>query len=106
MNNGIRNTDEDNLRLYSISGAAKALRISKDSLLNEINNGRISYINIRQRKKIPHSELLRYQKDSLVRKKPLASNKGIINPRFSKNSKSNLQSREIISKKIVESHLR
>lgn len=77
-------TGTDELQLLSISKAAKILRISKISLIDLINKGKIGVIEIGRRRKIPIHELLRFQQESVVRanttnNKPMVTDKEVDN---------------------------
>lgn len=55
----------DELKLYSVSKAAKVLAIGKDTMYRLISEGNVGYITIGKRKKIPVSELVRFQNESV-----------------------------------------
>jgi excisionase family DNA binding protein len=57
------------LQLLSISMAAKKLEVGKESLYKLINGGTIGVIQIGRRRKIPLCELIRFQKENLLREK-------------------------------------
>ena len=67
------------IKLYSISAAAKSMCISRDALRNLINVGKIGYIQIIKNKKIPHQELVRFQKENTIISKSEHSNKAPLN---------------------------
>ncbi|MCB0731670.1 MAG: hypothetical protein KDC88_11615 [Ignavibacteriae bacterium] len=59
--------ENNELRLYSITAAAKKLTIRKEALLNLIESGKIGVNNgFGTRRKISHLELVRYIKSSTV----------------------------------------
>ncbi len=77
-------TGIDELELLSISKTAKILRISKLSLIDLVNKGKIGTIEIGRRRKIPVRELLRFQRESVVREnitncKPVVTDKEVNN---------------------------
>ena len=54
-------TDVNNdLKLYSISAAAKKLSIRKQQLSNLISSGKIGILTIGKRRKVPHCELVKF----------------------------------------------
>ena len=55
------------LQMYSISAAAKVLHLGKDTVYSLIAAGKIGYISIGKRKKIPYQELVRFQSDTVKR---------------------------------------
>lgn len=55
------------LQLYSISAAAKVLHLGKDAMYKLVADGKIGYIEIGKRKKIPYQELVRFQNESLTK---------------------------------------
>lgn len=55
--------NELKLKLYSLSSAAKLLKISRDTLKGLIAQGKIGTIQINKRKKISYEELLRFQNE-------------------------------------------
>lgn len=57
----------NNLKLYSLSEAAKLLGIGRDTLKSLIAKGRIGYIKTLKNKKISHLELERFIKESIVK---------------------------------------
>ena len=77
-------TGIDELQLLSISKTAKILRISKISLIDLVNKGKIGTIEIGRRRKIPIHELLRFQRESVIREniansKPVVTDKEVNN---------------------------
>jgi excisionase family DNA binding protein len=56
------------LKLYSISAAAKVLALGKDTLYRLVADGKVGFIEIGKRKKIPFNELVRFQHDNIKRK--------------------------------------
>jgi excisionase family DNA binding protein len=67
--------ENNELKLYSISAAASNMGISRDTVRELINKGKIGFIPIGNRKKIPHREIVKFQKDSIVIENPKNSNK-------------------------------
>ena len=57
----------NNLRLYSLSQAAKLLGIGRDTIRTLLTNGKIGYIETLKNKKISHLELERFIKESTVK---------------------------------------
>ena len=55
------------LKLYSITEAARALALGKDAVYDLVAKGKIGYIEIGKRKKIPYQELVRFQNESVMR---------------------------------------
>jgi excisionase family DNA binding protein len=49
------------LQLYSINAAAKVLHLGKGTVYRLVADGRIGFIEIGKRKKIPYQELVRFQ---------------------------------------------
>lgn len=62
------------LKLYSISAAAKELSIRKEVLMNLIENGKIGIIKIGERNKISHIEIIKYIKTNTIALNPQAKN--------------------------------
>lgn len=60
--------ETDQLKLYSLSQAAKTMSIGRDSLRALIAEGKIGYIMIGESKKIPHHELVRFQNENTIHK--------------------------------------
>jgi excisionase family DNA binding protein len=60
--------ETDQLKLYSLSQAAKAMSIGRDSLRDLIAEGKIGYITVGNSKKIPYQELLRFQMENTIHK--------------------------------------
>ncbi|MDR3593428.1 helix-turn-helix domain-containing protein [Clostridium sp.] len=56
------------LKLYSLSEAAKVMGIGRDSLRNLIADGKIGTILVGNNKKISHQELIRFQLECTERK--------------------------------------
>lgn len=69
----------DNLKLYSLSEAAKLLGIGRDTLKSLIAKGKIGYIETFKHKKISHLELERFIKESTVRADVSISDNAITN---------------------------
>ena len=57
-------------QLLAVSRAAKVLHIGKDTMYKLIADGRIGYIEMGKRKKIPYTELQSFQDRSLTYTKP------------------------------------
>ena len=55
------------LRLYSVSAAAKELRIRKETLSNLIEDGKIGIVQLGKRVKISHLELVEFIKRSTIK---------------------------------------
>ena len=92
----------NHLELYSISAAAKVLVLGKDALYRLVADGKIGYIEIGKRKKIPYQELVRFQNDNVMRL-PVANAERIISKReidkflnINRNQKSSLNGTEIL----------
>ncbi|MCB0743214.1 MAG: helix-turn-helix domain-containing protein [Ignavibacteriae bacterium] len=66
------------IKLYSISAAAKSMCISRDALRNLINDGKIGYIQILKNKKIPHQEFVRFQKENTIVSKSMHTTKALL----------------------------
>ena len=60
--------ETDQLKLYSLSQAAKAMSIGRDSLRALIADGKIGYITVGNSKKISYQELLRFQRENTIHK--------------------------------------
>ena len=58
---------ENQLKLYSLSEAAAAMSIGRDSLRNLLSEGRIGYILVGNSKRIAHQELIRFQSENTIR---------------------------------------
>ena len=83
--------DENNaeLKLYSISAAAKQLSIRKENLLKLIEGGKIGVLNIGSRRKISHLELVQFIKSNTVKSNPSSSHRRITIDSITKKHKSN-----------------
>ena len=55
------------LKMYSISQAAKQMQLSRDTIKGLISAGKLGYIEIGRSKKIPHGEILRFQRECIIR---------------------------------------
>ncbi|MBI2418146.1 MAG: helix-turn-helix domain-containing protein [Ignavibacteriales bacterium] len=55
------------LQLYSINAAARVLHLGKDTVYKLVADGKIGYITIGKRKKIPYQELVRFQSENVTR---------------------------------------
>lgn len=56
------------LKLYSLSEAAAAMSIGRDTLRKIIRDGKIGCILIGSSKRIPYQELVRYQSENVIRR--------------------------------------
>ena len=63
---------ETNFKLYSLSEAANALCIGRDTLRSLIAAGKIGFILVGNFKRIPHQELVRFQTEYTVRRVEIA----------------------------------
>jgi len=96
------------LQLYSISAAAKLLHLGKDAVYGLIAKGKIGFIEIGKRKKIPYQELVRFQSEVIVRGTVAKTNlqqlrsvsQSILSP--SKNSSIEFDGKSFINKKLME----
>jgi excisionase family DNA binding protein len=59
--------ETNELKLLSISAAAKILCLGKDAVYKLVADGKIGFIEIGKRKKITYHELVRFQKDNIKR---------------------------------------
>jgi hypothetical protein len=59
--------NNNDIKLYSISAAAKKMCISRETLRSLMTYGKIGYIPIGKSKKLSHQEILRFQKDNTIR---------------------------------------
>jgi excisionase family DNA binding protein len=59
--------DANQLILFSIAATARVLGLGKDAVYKLVADGRIGFIEVGKRKKIPYQELVRFQKESLKR---------------------------------------
>lgn len=104
MEFGIRNMlqYEENLKMYSLSEAAKLMGIGRDNLRALISQGLIGYILLGKSKRIPHQEIVRFQTENTIRKiEPININKnnsGFIQRNKSKidQEKSSFESKELL----------
>ncbi len=62
--------ENNELKLYSISAAAKELSIRKDTLINLIETGKIGVIELGKRRKVPHLELIQFIKSNTAKVNP------------------------------------
>ena len=67
----------DELKLYSISAAASKMGISRDTVRDLINTGKLGFIPLRNRKKISHREIVKFQKENTVFESSENSNKAL-----------------------------
>ncbi len=79
------------LKLYSINSAARVLCLGKDTVYRLVAAGKIGYIEIGKRKKIPYNELVRFQNESIkhepIQLKANALTKAELNNMFGHNRK-------------------
>ena len=61
--------EPNQLKLYSLSEAATAMGIGRDTLRSLLSEGRIGYILVGNSKRIAHQELIRFQSESTIREK-------------------------------------
>ena len=71
--------NNNNLKLYSLSEAAKLLGIGRDTLKSLIAKGKIGYIESFKHKKISHLELERFIKESTMKTDVSLANDTITN---------------------------
>lgn len=81
--------NQNNIKLYSLSKAAKEMGISRDAVRYLISEGLMGVIKIGKNKKISHNEILRYQEENTIRSKDNfqvdVQNKSILNNLFENN---------------------
>lgn len=58
------NMENNEIKLLTISKAAKEMSIGKERIYKLINEGKIGCINMGKKRFIPHTELVRYIKDN------------------------------------------
>jgi hypothetical protein len=58
--------ENNELKLYSLSAAAKKMCISRETLRSLLTYGKIGYIPIGKSKKLSHQEILRFQKENTI----------------------------------------
>lgn len=68
------------LKFYSISSAARALSLRKDAVYKLVADARLGYVEIGKRKKIPYSELVRFQTENVIRQ-PVIKKEPVISKR-------------------------
>lgn len=98
---------EEQLKMYSLNEAAKVMGIGRDNLRSLISQGLIGYILLGKSKRIPHQELVRFQKENTIRKvEPISSSKN--NFEFIKETKSKIDQRKsnFKSKELLDNILR
>jgi excisionase family DNA binding protein len=66
------------LKLYSISAAAKVMCIGRDTLRDFMADGKIGYIIVGKSRRITYKELLRFQDDNTVRKTEVRESKSCL----------------------------
>ena len=59
--------NQNQLKLYSLSEAATAMGIGRDTLRSLLAEGRIGYILVGNSKRIAHQELIRFQSENTIR---------------------------------------
>jgi len=69
--------ENNELKLYSITTAAKELAIRKETLLDLIEDGKIGVIELGARRKISHIELVRFIKSNSILISPISKNNKI-----------------------------
>jgi excisionase family DNA binding protein len=60
--------EANQLKLYSLSEAAKALCIGRDTLRDFMADGKIGYIEVGKSRRITYMELIRFLTESTIRK--------------------------------------
>ena len=60
------NEESNELKLHTISSAARLLRVGRDTIYHFIDSGKLGYIQVGKRIKIPHSELITFQQRELT----------------------------------------
>jgi excisionase family DNA binding protein len=68
-----------NIRLYSISEAAKEMHIGKTQLYMLINEGRLGTVKIGKQRKVSHMELIRFIRENTVSFSNTVTNRDIQN---------------------------
>ncbi len=67
------------LKLYSLSEAATAMGIGRDTLRRLLTEGRIGYILVGNSKRIAHQELVRFQSENTIREVAPVQSKSVSN---------------------------
>jgi len=67
------------LKLYSLSEAATAMGIGRDTLRSLLSEGRIGYILVGNSKRIAHQELIRFQSENTIREVAPVQSKSVSN---------------------------
>jgi len=71
--------NHNQLKLYSLSEAATAMGIGRDTLRSLMSEGRIGYILVGNSKRIAHQELIRFQSENTIREVEPVQNKSVSN---------------------------
>jgi len=82
---------ENQLKLYSLSEAAAAMGIGRDTLRSLLAEGKIGYILLGRSKRIAHQELIRFQSEFTIREIESVKSKLISDPDLEKVFKSRNQ---------------
>ncbi len=90
------------LKFYSISAAARSLSLGKDAVYKLVADGKLGYVEIGKRKKIPYGELVRFQTENIIRQ-PVIKKEPVISKReiekifnLNENSMSSLNGKNIL----------
>jgi len=70
---------ENQLKLYSLSEAAAAMGIGRDTLRSLLAEGKIGYILVGRSKRIAHPELIRFQSENTIREVEPVQSKSVSN---------------------------
>lgn len=76
----------ENIRLYSISETARKMNVSKQTIYDLISTGKLSYLPIGKRMKIPHIAIRKYINVNLIKKQSAFSNSGLSTERLENTS--------------------
>ena len=76
--------DSNQLKLYSLSEAAAAMGIGRDTLRSLISEGKIGYMLVGRSKRIAHQELIRFQSENTLREIEPVKSKLISDPDLEK----------------------
>ena len=77
--------NQNQLKLYSLSEAATAMGIGRDTLRSLLSEGRIGYILVGNSKRIAHQELIRFQSENTIREVETSTKQISFKSRFTKN---------------------
>ena len=83
--------NQNQLKLYSLSEAATAMGIGRDTLRSLLSEGRIGYILVGNSKRIAHQELVRFQSENTIREVEPVQSKSVSNQDLQKMFKSKNQ---------------